>query len=596
MKNLFWSGVAFLLLLSGCGAETPTRPNTFTPLTSIEISTTPNAAPTIARGTSIKLKAIGDFSGQFQDEITDQVVWTSDAPAVAAFSFPGSPGRVKGIAPGVATLTATRATATGTVTASFRLTVSDATITTMTISALSLSNSELPKGRTAQFSVQGTFSDNTTQDLTFDADWTSDPIIVAAIGDKVIVDDKVNGKTEHFDKINVTAVDLGQATITATFNGQFGTTLLTVTVPALDSITVEPATTTILSLTSSPNFKATGHFSDGTAPDITSQVSWISSLPAVASIPAAGGAATALTQGTTTITATLGAVSGAASLKVTGGNLTGITISLAPDSLTTLVKDTRVRITATGTFNTGASRDITNLVAWSTSATAAATVEQPGGKLAFVHALASAPVVTVTAKSGTLSVTRNLAITTPTLQSIAIDQATLGLNVQTSGRLKAIGTFSDSTTQDVTVDAVWSSSAPSVATVDSIDTDPVNKGRVIGVATGTATITASVGNISSNNASVTVTPRSIQSLTINPVAVASGNQVKFTATAAYTDNSTPQDVTDLVEWSIDKPNVAILADNANQPGQVIGVDTGNATITATLPSFTRPATATITVP
>lgn len=595
MKNLFWSGVFFILLLSGCGTETPTRSNTFTPLTSIEISTTPNAAPTIARDTSIKLKAIGDFSGQFQDEITDQVVWTSDSPTVAAFSFPGSPNRVKGIAPGVATLTATRATAKGTVTASFQLTVSDASVTAMTISTISLSNSELPKGRTAQFSVQGTFSDSTTQDLTFDADWTSTDPARAAIGDKIIVDDNVNGKTEHFDKINVTAVELGPATITATFNGIPGTKQLTVTEPALDSITVTPSTTTILSLTSSPNFVATGHFSDGTTPDISSQVTWSSSLPAVATIPGAGGAAKGLTQGTTSISATLGAVTGAASLKVTGGNLTGIAISLTPDSLTTLVRDTRVRITATGTFGTGVTRDITDQVEWTTSALSAATVEQPGGKLAFVKALATTPAVTVTAKSGSLTATRNLAISAPTLLSIAISPLTLGLNTQTSDRLFATGTFNDNTTQDVTADATWASDAVTLATVGSSDTDLVNKGRVTGVAGGTATITASIGSVvSTNTPTVTVTPRTIQTLAITTAAVTSGNQVKFTATATYTDGSPNRDVTDLAVWSITPSNVAILADSTNQPGQVVGVDAGTATISATLGG--KSDSETITVP
>jgi len=75
--------------------------------------------------------------------------------------------------------------------------------------------------------------------------------------------------------------------------------------------------------------------------------------------------------------------------------------------------------------------------------------------------------------------------------------------------------------------------------------------------------------------------------------VVPGNQVKFIATAAYSDGST-KDVTEDTVWSIDNSFVAILADSQNQPGQVVGVDSGSATLTASFGGKTQ--TVTITVP
>ena len=96
-------------------------------------------------------------------------------------------------------------------------------------------------------------------------------------------------------------------------------------------------------------------------------------------------------------------------------------------------------------------------------------------------------------------------------------------------------------------------------------------------------------------ASVGVATRSLLNLTISgtPTAVAGiGNQVPFTATAVYADAS--QDVTADATWTIDNPNVAILADSQNQPGQVVMVDSGTATLTASFGGRTR--TANLTVP
>src|SRR5262249_5931633 len=68
-------------------------------------------------------------------------------------------------------------------------------------------------------------------------------------------------------------------------------------------------------------FTATGIYSDTSTQNLTSQVSWSSSNTAAATVTA-GGLASAVGPGTTTITATLGAVSGSTGVTVAAGALT----------------------------------------------------------------------------------------------------------------------------------------------------------------------------------------------------------------------------------------------------------------------------------
>ncbi len=577
MLRLIGLGVAIVLIVSGCGSNgAPTRHNDFTPLTSIEISAD---SPAIAAHSSTMLKVTGNFSGQFSRDITDQAVWSSDSPNVAEFITTGKPNRVTSHVPGTTILTAT----VGNVSNTFKLTVTSATVSALTITPVAPA---VPKGLNTQFTVSGTFSDGTTQDLTFDSAWSSDTPAVATVSNDI------NSKGV------AQALAVGTSTIRATFDGVNSTSLLTVTEVVLQSVAVIPtnpllpANPSILSL-SATSFKATGTYSDGSTADITSQAAWSSSRPEFATI-ATGGAATTLTPGTTIISASLAGISGTSNLKVTGGALSGISLSPANPKLTTT---TLLRMTATGTFNNGSSRDITGVADWSVLDPSIATVTTPGGNLAWLNALASTPTLNPTTVSAafkfgivTMTGATNLTVTAPQLQSISINPTNLDLTVGTSSRFSVTATFNDATTQDVTLNSSWTSNSDATASAGNIG---LAKGRVSGVAAGPVTISATYGDITVA-VPITVTRRTIQSLVISGTpTVVSGNQVKFTTTANYSDGSSV-DVTEDTTWSLDQPNIAILADSQNQPGQVVAVDTGSATLTASFGGQTQ--TMKLTVP
>ncbi len=387
MINRFWLILFAMLLLSGCGWDgTPTRPNDFTPLTSITISADYS---TIASGTSTKLIATGHFSGQFSRDVTDQAVWSSASPTVADFNPTNPPNRVSSVSPGTAVITAT---VEGVTSAPYTLTVSNATIKTMTISPAT--PDPLPKGRSLQFTVQGEFSDLSTQDMTFDAAWTSSDVPVATVS--------VDNNSKGLAKAEAAA---GSATISAVFpraggvDSKTGTKLLTVTAPVLDSITVTPSNSSIAGISKTQQFKATGNYSDGPK-DITTTAAWKSSVEGVATIDATSGIATTKGAGTTTISATLDDISGNTTLTQTLK-----TLSITPTTPSVMIVGGNQLLSAIVTFNSGSIENVTTGCVWSTSASNIASVGSTTGLVTGVAIGQSTITATYNGLSATVTVT-----------------------------------------------------------------------------------------------------------------------------------------------------------------------------------------------
>ena len=152
-------------------------------------------------------------------------------------------------------------------------------------------NYSIPLGTTEQFAATGTYSDNSTQTLTSSVTWNSSTTSVATIA--------AGGKA--------TSVSAGSTTITATSGSIVGTTTLTVNPPALESIAVTPAVSSIAA-GATEQFTATGTYSNNSTQNITTSVTWSSSNSSVATISTSG-VATGVAAGTTTITASSGSAS-----------------------------------------------------------------------------------------------------------------------------------------------------------------------------------------------------------------------------------------------------------------------------------------------
>ena len=263
----------------------------------------------------------------------------------------------------------------------------------------------------------------------------------------------------------------GSSTLTAStasdsfFAGGPSTTAPT---PTLTSIAVTPANPSITK-GATEQFTATGTYSDSSTANITSQVTWASGTTADATITS-GGLATGVAVGSSTITATLGSVSGNTKLTVTAPTLTSIAVTPANPSIT---KGATEQFTATGTYSDSSTANITSQVTWASGTTADATITS-GGLATGVAAGSS----TITATLGSVSGNTKLTVTAPTLTSIAVTPANPSITKGATEQFTATGTYSDSSTANITSQVTWASGTTADATITS-------GGLATGVAVGT---------------------------------------------------------------------------------------------------------------
>jgi Legume lectin domain/Chitobiase/beta-hexosaminidase C-terminal domain/Bacterial Ig-like domain (group 2) len=170
---------------------------------------------------------------------------------------------------------------------------------TLTSISVTPANQSAAAGTTVPFHAAGTYSDNSTKDITGSVTWASGTPSAATINAVGLA----------------TAVAVGNTTISAASGSVSGNTTLTVTAATLKSIAVTPANPSAAAGTT-VSFHATGTYSDNSTKDITPSVVWASGTPAAATINASG-VATAVAVGSSTISATSGSVSGNTTLTVT---------------------------------------------------------------------------------------------------------------------------------------------------------------------------------------------------------------------------------------------------------------------------------------
>ncbi|MGB6288503.1 MAG: Ig-like domain-containing protein, partial [Desulfobulbales bacterium] len=151
---------------------------------------------------------------------------------------------------------------------------------------------------------------------------------------------------------------------------------------------------------------------------------------------------------------------------------------------------------------------------------------------------------------------------------------------------EAAGTFSDGSSQDVTILTTWESSDMNVATID-------NAGLATTLASGSTTITGAWQGIESN-ASLLVTDATLTAVTITPetATIAQGTTVQFEAEGTFSDD-TPRDITDIVDWQSTDDGIGIVYTD----GLAEGIAPGQADISASydVGGNTISATAALTV-
>lgn len=274
----------FLLACSG-GGGTTTTPGT-APVATVSITSLGTA---VVAGQALQLTAlVRDADGKI---LTGRgVSWTSSSLTVATV---GPTGLVTGVAPGSVTITATSEGKAGTLV----ITVTTPAVASVTITAPGLS---FTVGNGAQFTA-------TTRDAQGNVlngrqvAWSVSPSGVVTVSPAGLV----------------TAVAPGAATLTATSEGISSSVALTVTAVSVASVSVT-APQTALAVGETSQYSAVTRDAQGNLL-AGRPVTWASSLPAVATVSTTG-LVTALTAGTTTITAfSEGIASPAIAVTITAG-------------------------------------------------------------------------------------------------------------------------------------------------------------------------------------------------------------------------------------------------------------------------------------
>lgn len=260
-------------------------------------------------------------------------------------------------------------------------------------------------------------------------------------------------------------------------------------------------------------------------------------------------------------------------------------ITLSP-ATASIVKGQTQQFSGTATTNSGQTLTGSSAAAnWSSSNPAVATIDQNGLATSVGTGTAT---ITATVQTGagpvtgaaTLNVTPPPA-TAPVLTSIAISPSNFSVVVRATAQLTATGTYSDSSTQNLT-SLAWSSANPAIATVDQ-------NGMISAVGVGSTAITAQDGSVSG---STTVTTYSLAGLSVYPQqpSLAIGLTAQLTAVGTSVDNSVTGDVTNAVTWTSSDPGIATVSSG----GVLTAVAAGSATITASVPG--QQAETAITVP
>lgn len=378
----------------------------------------------------------------------------------------------------------------------------------------------------------------------------------------------------------------------------------------VDTLTISPTSQT-LQVAQTAQFKATGIVGHGQHPssseDVTNTVTWSSSAPAIATISATG-LATAVSPGTTTITATMqgfkGQVSATATITVSGsagGSTTGTIASLTiiPGSQSVASPGLTTQFLAIGTTSSGATVNLTSQVAWTSSSPQIASIGATTG-LATATAQGTVTITALYSNPTTSSVVTGTALFTVTggtaeqYTALSITPGTQSLSASgQTGQFLALAKTGSGQQLDVTSSKqlTWSSSSPSIATISST-------GLVTGVSAGSSTITAELtnpdGTLVTANATVNVTltapPSPLLSLTIIPSSISVGDLQDTGQFLAIGTFSTPPYTRDLTNspgltWLSSFPSSFPVNSNSGgtssaSAGIVTAYGTGSATIIA----------------
>lgn len=359
----------------------------------------------------------------------------------------------------------------------------------------------------------------------------------------------------------VTAISLGETTITAKSGEVTATCKVTVVPTPVESITLSNA-----SLSIAEGETATLTVTIIPADATEKNIMWASSDTDVATV-SANGEVTGVKVGSATITAiSINGKSANCAVTVVSNIVAATSITISNIELI-LTEGDEATLTATVMPVDATDKSVT----WTSSDPSVATVSANGAVTAVKAGTATITASSSNGKTATCTVKVDARIIDAI--DLTLSQTTAELKVGETVTLEATVIPENATDKTVT----WKSDNQGVSTVDS-------NGKVTAIYLGEATITATCGE-STATCKVTVVPTSVESITLSATSL----DLITGETATLTAMVTPEDATDkTITWTSSDASVVTVSAN----GEVTAVQVGTATITA---SSTDGKTATCTV-
>jgi hypothetical protein len=534
-------GTSNITAQSGSITSSPAQLTVTAPVL-VSLSVSPNTA-SIAAGLTQQFSVKGTLSDGSTQDYTANANWSSDNPAVATIN---SVGLATSLIQGTSNITAQSG---GITSRPAVLTVTAPVLASLAVTPGAVS---VPKGLTQQFKATGTLTDGTSKDYTASATWAALQLAVASIDASGLATTLAQGAT------GITA-QVGNVTSQAS--------VLTVIAPTLVSLAVNPAQGSI-ALGFSQQFTATGTMTDGSTQDYTSLVGWSTNPSSIALV--SSGLVRTLAVGSAQVIATSGNIFGSGALTVIAPAL--LSIAITPRN-PTVPNGIQQAFSAIGAYSDTSTKDLTTQVTWASSDRSIASISAMGLASTLKQGGTS-----ISATLGGVSSQTTLNVSAPTLVSIAVAPPKASVVAGLTQPFTATGTYTDSSTADVSGQVSWSAAPSTLSTIS-------NTGLAKGLAPGTATITATLGGLS-GSAYLGISQPTLVSLAITPstAAIGIGKTQSFMVIGTRTDGSN-QDYTTAATWTSSLTSVATVS-----AGVATGLAGGTSTITAAVGVLSASAT------
>lgn len=537
----------------------------------------------LSAGVQVHYQLLARYSDGAEQDVTASALFTSSDPAVAVIEAGGADA---GLATAIATGSSLIGASYGGLQASGNLTVVAENISPQSLS-ISPVSAELLIGSQLQYRAVLTLSNGAQQDVTRSVLWESSAPGIAAIDSGGLALGVAAGTSNISARLSDSTGDdlVANATLVVSANA------VTIT-----DFYIEPSQAQTLPGTS-VQYHAWVITNEGQRHEVTQSVSWQSSNPALAGISDKGNVQ-ALAVGDVQIQAGFSysgqTYSDSANLAIIAPAVTGLNIT---PNYAEILLGQQLTYVATVRLAQGVSVDVTNMVSWSSSNPAVASISAAG--LATSLAGGTTDIGASLVYQGvTYSATADLLVDAPVPELTALilspQNSTVIAGQQISYQCQAV--FSDGSIHEVSTGCQWSTAAANVAVIDALT------GELTAIAEGTTVVSASFtyqANRLDANTNVTVLREniSLQELQVTPVEaqILPGTTQEFIATALLSDGRT-LDVSSNVIWQSEDEAVASVSTKGTARGHAAGQSRISASLTLASGTWSDSALLDVVVP